>query len=202
MRPGGGVHRTDSEPPAPPSEGRVQGLHLCSRTRLGRGPEPLWAEAGPRAPNPSGESHLPGCCVHTGVGCAVTGVVLSGLCCAPHRAPPTMPIHPGALPHWAPPRQLSCEEQSPWETQKPGVPGDSCGSQGEELRWAGAPGFSRTLSILGPDRCLSHDSAVPKGTWTTTLCPLSCLGPFLLQAGCAQGSPEPGQPCTGLEATV
>lgn len=195
------MHWTDSEPPAPPSGQRGQGLHLCSWTRLGRGPEPLWEEAGPRAPNPSGESHLPGCCVHSRCGARSDwGGAQWPL--PPHRAPLTVPIHPGALPHWAPPGQLSCEERSPWETQKPGVPGDSCGSQGEELQWAGAPGFSLTLSILGPDRCLSHDSAVPKGTWMMTLCPLSCLGPFLLQAGCAQGSPEPGQPCTGLEATV
>lgn len=76
-------------------------------------------------------------------------------------------------------------------------------SGARELQQAvgGAPGFSQTLSILGPDRCLSHDSAVLQGTWTTALCPLLSWS-LSAQAGCAQGSLEPGHPCTGLEATV
>lgn len=63
-----------------------------------------------------------------------------------------------------------------------------------------APGFSQTLSILGPDRRLSHDSAVPQGTWKTASA-LSCLGPFLLRQGVARAT-RAWPPLQGLEAMV
>ena len=64
LRPGeGGCIGQTLSPQLLPQRGRGQGVHLCSWTRLARGPEPLWAEAGSRAPNPSRESQLPGCCV-------------------------------------------------------------------------------------------------------------------------------------------
>lgn len=90
-----------------------------------------WAQAGSRAPNASGESQFPGGCVRgRSGGRAMTGggaqwPLLASLTVPTHHA------HPGVLPHWAQPGQLSCEQRSPWETQKPGVPGNS------NRQWAG-----------------------------------------------------------------
>lgn len=144
LRPGDrGVHWTDSEPPAPPSEGRGQGVHLCSWIRLARGPGPLWAEAGSRAPNASGESQFPGGCV-----CGRSGgrAVTEGGAQWPLLASLTVPTHhahPGVLPHWAQPGQLSCEERnkSQW------CPGTPTGS-GQGSRFLSNPQhpWSRPLS--------------------------------------------------------
>lgn len=85
------MHRTDSEPAAPPSGRRWVKDSTCAP---GRGLAAVLSRSGKRLVQgpqiPVGNHTCQDAVFTAGVGHIVTGVVLSGLC-PPHRAPPLCP---------------------------------------------------------------------------------------------------------------